>query len=43
VVSAAIVGCTRTHYCEGAVKGADLTLTESEVAMLEAPYSPQDN
>ena len=43
VVSAAIVGATKPHHLEDAVAAAEITLTESEIAMLEQPYTTQDN
>ena len=35
-----VVGATKLHHVDGAAKAADLTLTEDEIAYLEAPYVP---
>ncbi|MEU4562672.1 aldo/keto reductase [Actinoplanes sp. NPDC023936] len=43
VVSCPIVGATKPHHLQDAVAALDLTLTEDEIAQLEAPYLPQDN
>jgi aryl-alcohol dehydrogenase-like predicted oxidoreductase len=40
VVSAPIVGATRLGHLDDAIAAVDVTLTESEVARLEAPYRP---
>lgn len=40
VVSAPIVGATKTHHLADAVAALDLTLTEDEIAALEDPYTP---
>ena len=39
-VTAPVVGATKLHHIEGAVKAADLSLTADEIAYLEAPYVP---
>ena len=39
-VAAPVVGATKFHHVEGAVKAADLELTDVEIAYLEAPYVP---
>ena len=39
-VSAPIVGATKSHHLDDALAAADLTLSEEEVATLEAPYRP---
>jgi len=39
-VAAPVVGATKFHHIEGAVKATDLELTEEEIAYLEAPYVP---
>ncbi|WP_329536684.1 aldo/keto reductase (plasmid) [Streptomyces sp. NBC_01450] len=41
VVSAPIVGATKTHHLTDAVAALDLTLTEDEIAALEDPYTPR--
>lgn len=43
VVSCAIVGATRPRHLQDAVAALDVELTEEEVAVLEAPYTTQDN
>ncbi|GAB3845623.1 aldo/keto reductase [Dactylosporangium cerinum] len=43
VVSCPIVGATRPHHLRDAVAALGLALTDSEIAALEAPYTPQDN
>ncbi len=35
-----VVGATKYHHVDGAVKAAELELTEEEAAYLEAPYVP---
>jgi aryl-alcohol dehydrogenase-like predicted oxidoreductase len=40
VVSAPIVGATRLGHLDDAIAAAGLTLTDDEVARLEAPYRP---
>jgi aryl-alcohol dehydrogenase-like predicted oxidoreductase len=40
VVTAPIVGATKPRHLEDAVAALDLTLTDDEVARLEAPYVP---
>jgi aryl-alcohol dehydrogenase-like predicted oxidoreductase len=39
-VSAPIVGVTKPHHLDDALAAADLTLSEEEIAKLEAPYRP---
>lgn len=39
-VTAPVVGATKRHHIEGAVKAADLTLSPEELAWLEEPYVP---
>jgi aryl-alcohol dehydrogenase-like predicted oxidoreductase len=39
-VSAPIVGATKVQHVDDAVKAVDVTLTDDEVAKLEAPYRP---
>ena len=39
-VAAPVVGATKLHYIEGAVRAAELVLTEEETAYLEEPYVP---
>ena len=39
-VTAPVVGATKLHHIEGAVKAADLELTDAEIAYLEEPYVP---
>ena len=41
VVTAPIVGATRTHHLDDAVAALDLHLTPEEVARLEEPYTPR--
>jgi aryl-alcohol dehydrogenase-like predicted oxidoreductase len=41
VVSAPIVGATKTHHLADAVAALDLTLTADEIAALEDPYTPR--
>ena len=41
VVTAPIVGATKPHHLADAVGALDVTLTEDEVARLEAPYTTQ--
>ncbi|MEV5965512.1 aldo/keto reductase [Kribbella sp. NPDC051952] len=41
VVAAPIVGPTKPHHLADAVAALDLTLTEDEIATLEAPYTPR--
>jgi 1-deoxyxylulose-5-phosphate synthase len=40
VVTAPIVGATKPHHLADAVGALDLTLTDDEMAALEAPYQP---
>ena len=39
-VTAPVVGATKLRHIEGAVKAADLELTDAEIAYLEEPYVP---
>ena len=39
-VTAPVVGATKFHHIEGAVKAVDLALGDDEIAYLEAPYVP---
>ena len=39
-VTAPVVGATKFHHIDGAVKATELTLSEEEIAWLEAPYLP---
>ena len=39
-VTSPVVGATKLHHIEGAVKATELVLTEEEVAFLEEPYLP---
>ena len=39
-VTAPVVGATKRHHIEGAVKSVDLALTTEELAWLEEPYVP---
>ena len=39
-VDAPVVGATKVHHVEGAVKAVDLQLTQEEIAYLEEPYVP---
>lgn len=39
-VTAPVVGATKLHHIEGAVKAVDLALTAEELAWLEEPYVP---
>lgn len=39
-VSAPVVGATKLHHIEGAVKALDLALTPEDLAYLEEPYIP---
>jgi aryl-alcohol dehydrogenase-like predicted oxidoreductase len=41
VVSAPLVGATKTRHLTDAVAALDDTLTEDEVAALENPYTPR--
>jgi len=41
VVSAPIIGASRGEHLQDAIAALDLTLSEAEVAQLEAPYVPQ--
>jgi aryl-alcohol dehydrogenase-like predicted oxidoreductase len=43
VVSCPIVGATKPHHLRDAAAALALELTDTEIAALEAPYSPQDN
>ena len=39
-VTAPVVGATKMHHIEGAVRAVDLELTDEEKAYLEEPYVP---
>lgn len=39
-VTAPVVGATKLHHAEGAVKAVDLTLADEELQYLEEPYVP---
>ncbi|MBZ4324149.1 aldo/keto reductase, partial [Streptomyces huiliensis] len=39
-VAAPIIGATRATHVDDAVAAVDVTLTEDEIAQLEAPYRP---
>ena len=39
-VTAPVVGMTKMHHVEGAVKSVELKLTSEEIAYLEEPYVP---
>ncbi len=39
-VTAPVVGATKPHHIDGAVRAVDLSLTAEEAAYLEAPYVP---
>lgn len=39
-VTAPVVGATKLHHAEGAVKAVDLTLVDEELQYLEEPYVP---
>ena len=39
-VTAPVVGATKPHHIEGAVKAVDLELSEEEIRYLEEPYVP---
>ena len=39
-VTSPVVGATKLHHVEGAVKATELELAEEEIAYLEAPYVP---
>ena len=39
-VTAPVVGATKLHHIDGAVKAVDLTLTDEELSYLEEPYVP---
>ena len=38
--AAPVVGATKFHHIDGAAKATELTLTDEEIAYLEAPYAP---
>jgi 1-deoxyxylulose-5-phosphate synthase len=40
-VTSAIVGATKPHHLSDAIAALDITLSDNEVASLEAPYRPQ--
>ena len=39
-VTSPVVGATKLHHIEGAVKAVDIELTEDEITYLEEPYVP---
>ena len=39
-VTSPVVGATKLHHVEGAVKAVQLKLTEEEIKYLEEPYIP---
>ena len=39
-VTSPVVGATKLHHVDGAVKAVDLKLTEEETEYLEEPYVP---
>lgn len=39
-VTAPVVGATKPHHVDGAVKAVALALSEAEIAFLEEPYVP---
>ena len=39
-VTSPVVGATKPHHVEGAVKAVDFTLTDDEIRYLEEPYVP---
>ncbi len=39
-VTSPVVGATKRHHIEGAVKAVDLRLTNEEISYLEEPYAP---
>lgn len=41
-VTSPVVGATKPYHIEGAVEGASLKLTDSEIAFLEEPYVPHE-
>ena len=41
-VESPIVGATKLHHIEGAVKSLDLHLTAEDIAYLEEPYVPHN-
>ena len=41
VVAAAIVGALKTRHIDDAIAALSITLTDDEVARLEAPYTPR--
>ena len=42
VAHVGIVGATKLHHIEGAVKSLDLHLTAEDIAYLEEPYVPHN-
>jgi aryl-alcohol dehydrogenase-like predicted oxidoreductase len=42
VVSAPIVGATKPHHLADAIAAVDVYLTDDEIAILEAPYTPRE-
>lgn len=41
-VTSPVVGATKLHHIEGAVKAVDIVLTDEEIAYLEKPYVPHN-
>lgn len=41
-VTSPVVGATKLHHIDGAVKAVELVLTEAEIAYLEEPYVPHN-
>lgn len=41
-VTSPVVGATKLHHIDGAVKAAELVLTEDEIVYLEEPYVPHN-
>lgn len=39
-VTAPVVGATKKHHIDGAVKAVDLTLSDDEIRYLEESYQP---
>jgi aryl-alcohol dehydrogenase-like predicted oxidoreductase len=40
VITAPIIGATKTHHLDDAVAALELKLSDSEIRQLEAPYRP---
>ena len=39
-ITAPIIGATKPHHISDAVAAVELTLSDEEIARLEAPYAP---